>query len=194
MKSKSIDINKINMSRIKPKRQQTLRELQLTLLNSLAKNPVIRLTKKRKKIPEDFDDYISKMNDSLSKYQLTYIKKDDLSENEIGPIQKYLTKDDTKLIKKIYDRNRLNYSNILSSKNEESNIKVIVSSELDYPNPFQSLGIIKHNSHIFNIISKDFLYRQTDLFNKHIMGKFYRRARLNHVDGDDFIIRPVDFD
>ena len=169
MKSKSIDINKINMSRIKPKKQQTLRDLQLTLLNSLAKNPVIRLTKKRKKIPEDFDDYISKMNDSLNKYQLTYIKKDNLTENEIGPNQKYLTKDDTKLIKKIYDKNRLNYSNLLSSKNEESNIKVIVSSELDYPNPFQSLGIIKHNSHIFNIISKDFLYRQTDLFNKHII-------------------------
>ena len=75
MKSKSIDIKK-NMSRIKPKRLQTLRELQLTLLNSLDKNPVISLSKKRKKFPEDFDDYISKMNDSLNKYikKMIYLK------------------------------------------------------------------------------------------------------------------------
>ena len=168
MKSKSIDIKKITINRIKPKKQQTLRELQLSLLNSLAKNPVINLTKKRKKFPLDFDDYISKMDDSLNKYQLTYINKEDLPENEIGPNEKYISKDDTKLIKKIYDKNKLNYSNILSSKNEESNLKVIVS-EPDYPNPYQSLGVIKHNNHIFNEISKDFLYRQSDLFNKHII-------------------------
>ena len=74
MKSKSIDIKKITINRIKPKKQQTLRELQLSLLNSLAKNPVINLTKKRKKFPLDFDDYISKMDDSLNKYHL-YLSK-----------------------------------------------------------------------------------------------------------------------
>ncbi len=129
MKSKSIDIKIINSSRIRPKRIQTFRELQLTFLNSLAKNPLIRLNKKRKKFPEDFDDYISKMDNSLKKYQLTYIKKDDLPENEIGSNQKYITKDDTKLIKKIYDKNRLNYSNSLSPKKEESNLKVVVTSD-----------------------------------------------------------------
>ena len=148
MKSKSFDIKRLNT--IRPKRQQTLRELQLSLLNSLAKNPVINLTKKRRKFPEDFDDYISKMDYSLNKYQLTYVKSDS-GENEVGPNEKYMSKDDTKLIKKIYDRNKLNNSKELSSKNEESNLKIIVS-EPDYPNPYQSLGVIKHNNHIFNEI------------------------------------------
>ena len=177
MKSKSIDIKKINTFRkINPKRQETLRELQLSLLNSLAKNPVINL---RKKNFIDFHDYISKMDDSLNKYQLTYINKDDLPENEIGPNEKYMTKDDTKLIKKIYDKNRLNNTNILSSKNEDSNLKVIVS-EPDYPNPYQSLGVIKHNNHIFNEISKDYLYRQSHLFNKQIRNiqKFEQKFKI----------------
>ena len=166
MKSKSLDIKKINTTKLKPKRDKTLRELQLTLLNSLAKNPEISLTKRRRKFPQDFDDYISKMDNSLNKYQLTYISKEE-EENEIGPNEKYMTKDDKKLIKKIYDRNKLNHTKGIFSNNEESNLKVIVS-EPDYPNPYQSLGVIKHNNHIFNEISKDFLYRQSDLFNKQI--------------------------
>ena len=166
MKSKSFDIKKLNPSKFKQQRDTTLRELQLSLLNSLTKNPVMNLTKRRKKYPQDFDDYISKMDKSLNKYQLTYINKDE-EDNEIGPNERFMTKDDTKLIKKIYDRNKLNNSKGLSSNNEESNLKVIVS-EPDYPNPYQSLGVIKHNNHIFNEISKDFLYRQSDLFNKKI--------------------------
>ena len=176
MKSKSFDIKRLNT--IRPKRQQTLRELQLSLLNSLAKNPVINLTKKRRKFPEDFDDYISKMDYSLNKYQLTYVKSDS-GENEVGPNEKYMSKDDTKLIKKIYYRNKLNNSKELSSKNEESNLKIIVS-EPDYPNPYQSLGVIKHNNHIFNEISKDYLYRQSDLFNKQIINiqKYEHKHRI----------------
>ena len=86
MKSKSLDIKKINVTSLKNKKQQTLRELQLTLLNSLAKNPVINLKKRRKKYPIDFDDYISKMDDSLNKYQLSYISKDkdESGQNDIG--------------------------------------------------------------------------------------------------------------
>ena len=38
----------------------------------------------------------------------------------------------------------------------------------EYPNPYQSLGVIKHNYHIYNEISKDFLFRQTDLFKEQI--------------------------
>ena len=179
MKSKSFDIKKLNLTRVKNKKNQTLRELQLSLLNSLAKSPVIHLTKKKKKFPLDFDDYISKMDDSLNKYQLSYINKDDSGELEIGPNEKYMTKDDTKLIKKIYDRNKLNISKGLFSKNEESNLKVIVS-EPDYPNPYQSLGVIKHNNHIFNEISKDYLYRQSDLFNKHIINiqKYEKKYKI----------------
>ena len=181
MKSKSLDIKKINVTSLKNKKQQTLRELQLTLLNSLAKNPVINLKKRRKKYPIDFDDYISKMDDSLNKYQLSYISKDkdESGQNDIGDNEKYMTKDDTKLIKKIYDRNKLNNSKGLISKNEESNLKVMVS-EPNYPNPYQSLGIIKHNNHIFNEISKDYLYRQSDLFNEHIINiqKYEKKHKI----------------
>ena len=180
MKSKSFDVKKINLIKLKTKKQETLRELQLTLLNSLAKSPLINLTKNaKKKFPQDFDDYISKMDDSLNKYQLTFVNKAEIGENEIGPNEKYMTKDDTKLIKKIYDKNKINNSKELSSKNEESNLKIIVS-EPDYPNPFQSLGVIKHNNHIFNEISKDYLYRQSDLFNRQIINiqKYEKKHKI----------------
>ena len=179
MKSKSFDVKKLNPT--KPKRDKTLRELQLTLLNSLAKNPVINLTKRRKKFPQDFDDYISKMDNSLNKYQLSYISKEE-EENKTGPNEKYMTKDDHKLIKKIYDRNKLNHTKGIFANNEESNLKVIVS-EPDYPNPYQSLGVIKHNNHIFNEISKDFLYRQSDLFNKQIkyIQKYEKKYKIKNA-------------
>jgi hypothetical protein len=180
MKSKSFDVKRINLTKLKSKKQETLRELQLTLLNSLAKSPLINLTKNtKKKFPQDFDDYISKMDDSLNKYQLTFVNKEEIGENEIGPNEKYMTKDDAKLIKKIYDKNKINNSKELSSKNEESNLKIIVS-EPDYPNPFQSLGVIKHNNHIFNEISKDYLYRQSDLFNRQIINiqKYEKKHKI----------------
>ena len=180
MKSRSFDVKRINLTKLKPKKQETLRELQLTLLNSLAKSPLINLTKNtKKKFPQDFDDYISKMDDSLNKYQLTFVNKEEIGENEIGPNEKYMTKDDAKLIKKIYDKNKINNSKELSSKNEESNLKIIVS-EPDYPNPFQSLGVIKHNNHIFNEISKDYLYRQSDLFNRQIINiqKYEKKHKI----------------
>ena len=180
MKSRSFDVKRINLTKLKPKKQETLRELQLTLLNSLAKSPLINLTKKKKKkFPQDFDDYITKMDDSLNKYQLTFINNEEIGENEIGPNEKYMTKDDAKLIKKIYDKNKINNSKELSSKNEESNLKIIVS-EPDYPNPFQSLGVIKHNNHIFNEISKDYLYRQSDLFNRQIINiqKYEKKHKI----------------
>ena len=173
MKSKSIDYKKIKTvykeKRFKPKKNETLRELQLSLLNSLSKSPIINLTKRKKKQNEDFDYYISKMDISLHKYQLSYASKDDVPENEMGPNEKYMTKEDTRLIKRIYNKNKLYSTKGLSSRNEESNLRVVIPEQQDYPNPYQSLGIIKHNNHIFNEISKDFLYRQSDLFNKQIM-------------------------
>lgn len=54
MKSKSVYSKKINhlnsdRNHFRPRRGQTLRELQLTFLNSLSKNPVVNLTKKERK-------------------------------------------------------------------------------------------------------------------------------------------------
>jgi len=172
MKSKSVNFKKINhlnsdRNHFRPRRDQTLRELQLTFLNSLSKNPVINLTKKRKLKPSNFEEYISKLDTSLNQYQLSYVNKDDLPEDEMGPNKKYITKYDTKLIKKVYDQNRFLSTKGLTSNNEDSNLKVTVSNS-NYPNPYQSLGVIKHNNHIFNEICKEFLYRQSDLFNKQI--------------------------
>jgi len=172
MKSKSVNFKKINhlnsdRNHFRPRRDQTLRELQLTFLNSLSKNPVINLTKKRKFKPPNFEEYISKLDTSLNQYQLSYVNKDDLPEDEMGPNKKYITKYDTKLIKKVYDQNRFLSTKGLTSNNEDSNLKVTVSNS-NYPNPYQSLGVIKHNNHIFNEICKEFLYRQSDLFNKQI--------------------------
>ena len=184
MKAKSIDYKKVNTvykeRRFRTNKNQTLRELQLTLINSLAKSPIVNLTKKRKQNNDDFDNYISKMDISLHKYQLSYTSKDEVSDNEIGPNEKYMTKEDTKLIKKIYNKNKLYSTKGLSSKNEESNLKVVVTEKQDYPNPYQSLGIIKHNNHIFNEISKDFLYRQSDLFNKQIINiqKYEKKYKI----------------
>ena len=174
MKSKSIDIKKINLTHnlnrtSRMKKQLTLRDLQLSLINSFRNGiPIVNLTKKRNKLPENFDDYISKLDISLNKYKLSYSSKYDLTNNDLGNNEKYMTIEDTKLIKKVCNQNKLLSTRGLLSDNDDSNLRINVR-KTDYPDPYQSLGIIKHNNHIFNEISKDLLYRQTDLFNKQII-------------------------
>jgi len=73
-----------------------------------------------------------------------------------------------KLIKKIYHLNSLYSNRGLPTLNEQSRLKVVIP-EQEYPNPFQSLGVIKANRHLYDEISKDFLYRQSDLFNQKII-------------------------
>ena len=124
--------------------------------------------RKRKEYPNKFDEYISKLDDSLNKYQLTYIEKEEPTENNSLSATKYISKDDKNLIKKIYNSNKIEQRRGLSSKNEDYKLKVIIS-EKNYPNPYKSLGVIKNNNHIFNEISKDILYWQTNLFNKQIL-------------------------
>ena len=174
MKSKSIDVKKKNLSHrlnktFRKRKPQTLKDLQLSIINSLGKsNPIINLTKKKNRLPQDFGEYISKLDVSLNKYKLTYSSKYHLTENDLGANEKYMTIEDTKLIKKVYHQNKLLSTRGLLSNNEDSNLRINVSKP-DFPNPYQSLGVIKHNNHIYNEISKDFLYRQTDLFNKQII-------------------------
>jgi len=64
MNSKSIDIKKLNNIYNKerkeryasrPRKDITLKQLQLSFLNSLARSPVINLKKRRKEL--EFDDY-----------------------------------------------------------------------------------------------------------------------------------------
>ena len=170
---KTISYDKINI-----KRKSNLRDLQLNILDSLSKGPIIDLKKRTNRrigkntIDNDYESYNTKIINSLNKYQLSIIQDKDKDEptdrNDMGPNEKYIDKDDKKLIKKIYHLNSLYTNRGFPSRNEQSRIKVVVP-EQEYPNPFQSLGVIKANRHLYDEISKDFLYRQSDLFNKKII-------------------------
>ena len=170
---KTISYDKINI-----KRKFNLRDLQLNILDSLTKGPIIDLKKRTNRrigkntIDNDYESYNTKIINSLNKYQLSIIQDKDKDEptdrNDMGPNEKYIDKDDKKLIKKIYHLNSLYTNRGFPSRNEQSRIKVVVP-EQEYPNPFQSLGVIKANRHLYDVISKDFLYRQSDLFNKKII-------------------------
>ena len=156
-----------NSRRMPAFRSQTLKELQLSMLNSLSKGPTVNLSRiRKKKYLDNFDAYVTRMDDSLNKYQLSCAIKNKEEENNKLRNEKYMSKEDTKLIKKVTELNKY-YSSKLSSNNEDSNLKIVVP-EINYPNPYLSLGVIKHNNHIFNEISKDYLYRQSTLFNKQI--------------------------
>ena len=170
---KTISYDKINI-----KRKSNLRDLQLNILDSLTKGPIIDLKKRTNRrigkntIDNDYESYNTKIINSLNKYQLSIIQDKDKDEptdrNDMGPNEKYIDKDDKKLIKKIYHLNSLYTNRGFPSRNEQSRIKVVVP-EQEYPNPFQSLGVKKANRHLYDEISKDFLYRQSDLFNKKII-------------------------
>ena len=156
-----------------PKKNSTLRELQLTLINSLSKSPITNL---RRKLPKTisrnygYDDYINKVQTSLSKYQVQFNppKNYDKESEDLGPNEKYMDKEGKTLIKKIHDLNKKTLYQEKSTLIDDTKLKVIVPEKPQYPNPYQSLGVIKFNRHIYDEINKDFLYRQSDLFNKKI--------------------------
>ena len=149
----------------------TLQDIQKNLIMKLTKSPEKILKDSKYKKTKDFQSYIQKLDNSMTKYQLTYFfsKDDDLNMEEIskGPNEKYMNKNDKNLIRKMYDFNKTIFNKGLASVNKENNTKVNIEQK-EYPNPYQSLGVIKHNYHIYNEISKDFLFRQTGLFKEHI--------------------------
>ena len=154
-------------------KSSTLRQLQLSMLNSLSKSPVIKMRRKSLKNNNaeysDYDDYINKINNSLNKYQLSFSQeKNSELENTLGPNEKYMDKEGKQLIKKIYYMNNLYSNKGLPTTNEQSKLKITIP-EQEYPNPFQSLGVIKSNRFLYDEICKDFLYRQSDLFNQKII-------------------------
>ena len=59
--------------------------------------------------------------------------------------------------------------NIISNKEEDIQLSKITIREKQYPNPYKSLAVIKHNSFIFDEINKNFLNRQGDLFKQKIL-------------------------
>ena len=170
-KKKSSRIQNSFTQRKSPKvfQTQTLQDIQKDLILNLSKNPDVILKDKKYKKTKDFPTYIKQLDDSISKYQLTYFfpKNDTIIEDEKGPNEKFMNKKDKILIKKIYDFNKTIFNKGLASINKENNTKVSIEHK-EYPNPYQSLGIIKHNYHIYNEMSKDFLFRQTGLFKEQI--------------------------
>ena len=154
-------------------KNSTLRQLQLTMLNSLSKSPIVKVRRKSLKNNtndyDDFDNYINKINNSLNKYQVSFPQEKNAElENTLGPNEKYMDKEGKNLIKKIYQLNNLSINKGLPSSNEETKLKITVP-EQEYPNPFQSLGVIKSNRFLYDEICKDYLYRQSDLFNQKII-------------------------
>ena len=148
---------------------KTLQDIQKDIILNLSKNPDNILKDAKFKHPKDFPTYIKQLDNSISKYQLTYLFPKDESniEEEKGPNEKFMNVKDKILIRKMYDFNKTIFNRGLASVNKENNTKVNIDQK-EYPNPYQSLGIIKHNYHIYNQMSKDFLFRQTGLFNEQI--------------------------
>ena len=148
---------------------KSLQDIQKDIILNLSKNPDNILKDAKFKHPKDFPTYIKQLDNSISKYQLTYLFPKDESniEEEKGPNEKFMGVKDKMLIRKMYDFNKTIFNRGLASVNKENNTKVNIDQK-EYPNPYQSLGIIKHNYHIYNQMSKDFLFRQTGLFNEQI--------------------------
>ena len=148
---------------------KSLQDIQKDIILNLSKNPDNILKDAKFKHPKDFPTYIKQLDNSISKYQLTYLFPKDESniEEEKGPNEKFMGLKDKILIRKMYDFNKTIFNRGLASVNKENNTKVNIDQK-EYPNPYQSLGIIKHNYHIYNQMSKDFLFRQTGLFNEQI--------------------------
>ena len=148
---------------------KSLQDMQKDIILNLSKNPDNILKDAKFKTPKDFPTYIKQLDNSISKYQLTYLFPKDESniEEEKGPNERFMNIKDKILIRKMYDFNKTIFNRGLASVNKENNTKVNVEQK-EYPNPYQSLGIIKHNYHIYNQMSKDFLFRQTGLFNEQI--------------------------
>jgi len=181
----------------------TLQDIQKDLILSLSKSPNSVLKNSKNIKIKDFPTYIKKLDNSMTKYQLTYVPPRGIlkTEEKKGPNERFMNIKDKKLIKKIFNLNKTLYNKELASKNEDSNMKINIDQK-EYPNPYQSLGVIKHNYHIYNEMSKDFLFRQTDLFKKQIKDIQKNQALLQtkmpnlHVTGsntkENFDIPVVD--
>ena len=167
-------------------KNSTFRQLQLKLLNSLSNNPIVKLgrnhSKKDSHDLDNYDKYINKINTTLSRYQTNFSPErfaEIENENDLGPNEKYMDKEGKRLIKKIYSINKLHEYNSPTSS-DSLKVKVVVP-EQEYPNPYQSLGVIKSNRYLYDEISKDFLYRQSDLFNRKIIDIQKFKSKLGSV-------------
>ena len=120
----------------------TLQDLQKNLIFSLSKSPESVLKESRKRKIKDFHSYIKKLDNSMTKYQLTYVApRGLLNEEKKGPNERFMDSNDKKLIKKMYDFNKTIFNKGLASVNEDSNMRINIDQR-EYPNPYQSLGVL----------------------------------------------------
>ena len=75
---KTEDLEIINQRNYSYSKNATLRQLQLRMLNSLSKSPVVKLgrnySKKDSQESDNYNKYLDKVNTSLSKYQINFSK------------------------------------------------------------------------------------------------------------------------
>ena len=147
----------------------TFKETQKKIIDSISKNPENIILQYSKVTPKNFDEYKESLDNSLSNYQLTYEPRyEDQNQDFRSPNQKYLTKTDRLLIRQVSRSNRNFYLRGLAPINEDSNLKIMINPK-KYPNPYESLGVIKHNYLIFDEMNRDFLDRQGCLFKQKIV-------------------------
>ena len=147
----------------------TIKDTQRNLLNSLSKdNDEYIIREYSKIIPKDFNIYVETVESSLGNYKMDYEKKNEEKQLKHYNPNFYIHLKDKLLIKKIHKHNRNFFNHALTPKNDDSNLKITIR-EKQYPNPYKSLAVIKHNSFIFDEINKNFLNRQGDLFKQKIL-------------------------
>ena len=147
----------------------TIKDTQRNLLNSLSKdNDEYIIREYSKIIPKDFNMYVETIESSLGNYKMDYEKKNEEKQLKNYNPNFYIHLKDKLLIKRIHKHNRNFFNHALTPKNDDSNLKITIR-EKQYPNPYKSLAVIKHNSFIFDEINKNFLNRQGDLFKQKIL-------------------------
>ena len=146
----------------------TIKDTQKNLLNSLSKkNDEFIIREYSKIVPQDFNDYADTVDDCLNNYITDFDKESNEKSFKSLSRRNYIKKLDTFLLKKNRNQDRNSFYHFLTPKNENSSLRIKIK-EIQYPNPYQSLAIIKNNSFIFDEISKDFLNRQGALFKQKI--------------------------
>ena len=154
------------------------------------KHFLLQTNKKKKTLnkednEEEFYKYTEKLENSMIGYQMSYSndKKDEEDEEKLN---KYISKKDKEIIKKVHDLNNSYDNRVMSPISQNCNIKIEIN-EMNYPNPIKSLGVIRHNRHIFNELSKNILTRQSESFNKqieeieHINMKYGKKMPKIHI-------------
>ena len=163
-KTNQIPYIKLRPIIIKKRVNSNIKENQSNLKKYLFYTNKRKNTLSKEETEEDFYKYTEKLENTMNGYQMSYDKKEEEKDNIFD---KYINKKDKQIIQKVHDLNNSYDNRVMSPKNKDCNIKIEIN-EMNYPNPIKSLGIIRHNRHIYNELSKNILSRQSESFSKQI--------------------------